>query len=54
MINELVNSLKSPRKITLMVKAGKPIDDFIEMLLPYLSKGDITIDGGNSHFPDTV
>lgn len=53
-IEELVASLKSPRKIMLMVKAGKPVDDFIELLLPHLEKGDIIIDGGNSHFPDTV
>jgi 6-phosphogluconate dehydrogenase len=37
----------------LMVKAGKPVDDFIEKLIPHLGKGDIIIDGGNSHFPDT-
>jgi len=53
-IEELVNSLKSPRKIMLMVKAGKPVDDFIELLIPHLDKGDIIIDGGNSHFPDTT
>ncbi len=53
-IKELVDSLKSPRKIMIMVKAGKPVDDFIEMLIPYLDKGDIIIDGGNSHFPDTI
>jgi 6-phosphogluconate dehydrogenase len=53
-IEELINSLKSPRKIMLMVKAGKPVDDFIELLVPHLSKGDIIIDGGNSHFPDTI
>ncbi len=52
-IEELVGSLKSPRKVMLMVKAGKPIDDFIETLLPHLQEGDIIIDGGNSHFPDT-
>ncbi len=52
-IEELVASLKLPRKIMLMVKAGKPVDDFIELLIPYLSAGDIIIDGGNSHFPDT-
>ncbi|WP_447640880.1 MULTISPECIES: decarboxylating NADP(+)-dependent phosphogluconate dehydrogenase [Chitinophagaceae] len=52
-IEDLVNSLKSPRKIMLMVKAGKPVDDFIELLIPHLDKGDIIIDGGNSHFPDT-
>lgn len=52
-IEELVASLKTPRKIMLMVKAGKPVDDFIELLIPHLSMGDIIIDGGNSHFPDT-
>jgi 6-phosphogluconate dehydrogenase len=53
-IEELVASLKTPRKIMLMVKAGKPVDDFIELLIPHLEKGDIIIDGGNSHFPDTI
>ncbi|MGV8877496.1 MAG: decarboxylating NADP(+)-dependent phosphogluconate dehydrogenase [Sphingobacteriaceae bacterium] len=52
-IEDLVSSLKSPRKVMLMVKAGKPVDDFIDLLLPLLSPGDIIIDGGNSHFPDT-
>jgi len=52
-IEDLVGSLKSPKKVMLMVKAGKPVDDFIEQLIPHLSKGDIIIDGGNSHFPDT-
>jgi 6-phosphogluconate dehydrogenase len=52
-IEDLIGSLKSPRKVMLMVKAGKPIDDFIELLIPHLDKGDIIIDGGNSHFPDT-
>ncbi|HEV2831433.1 MAG TPA: decarboxylating NADP(+)-dependent phosphogluconate dehydrogenase, partial [Hanamia sp.] len=52
-IEDLVGALKSPRKVMLMVKAGKPVDDFIEKLIPHLSKGDIIIDGGNSHFPDT-
>ena len=52
-IEDLVGSLKSPKKVMLMVKAGNPIDDFIEKLIPHLSKGDIIIDGGNSHFPDT-
>ncbi len=51
---ELVQSLKSPRRVMLMVKAGKAVDDLIEQLLPLLSKGDIIIDGGNSHFPDTI
>ena len=53
-IEELIKSLKSPRKVMLMVKAGKPVDDFIELVIPHLSKGDIIIDGGNSHFPDTI
>ncbi len=53
-IEELIDSLSKPRKIMLMVKAGKPVDDFIEKLLPHLDDGDIIIDGGNSHFPDTT
>lgn len=53
-IQELCAKLKSPRKIVLLVKAGDAVDNFIEQLLPHLDKGDIVIDGGNSHFPDTV
>jgi 6-phosphogluconate dehydrogenase len=53
-IEDLIANLKSPKKIMLMVKAGKPVDDFIELLIPHLEKGDIIIDGGNSHFPDTT
>ncbi|HBN82790.1 MAG TPA: phosphogluconate dehydrogenase (NADP(+)-dependent, decarboxylating) [Clostridiales bacterium] len=53
-IEELIGALKKPRKIMMMVKAGKPVDDFIELLIPHLDKGDIVIDGGNSHFPDTI
>ena len=53
-IEEFISSLERPRKVMLLVKAGKPVDDFIEMLLPYLEEGDIIIDGGNSHFPDTI
>ncbi len=53
-IEELIDSLEKPRKIMLMVKAGKPVDDFIELLIPHLDQGDIVIDGGNSHFPDTI
>jgi len=53
-LEELVENLKKPRKIMLMVKAGPPVDDFIEKLLPHLEDGDIIIDGGNSHFPDTM
>ena len=52
-LEELVDSLKTPRKVMLMVKAGQPVDDFIERLIPLLDKGDIIIDGGNSHFEDT-
>ena len=53
-LEELVSQLAPPRKVMLMVKAGKPVDDFIELLIPLLSPGDIIIDGGNSHFPDTA
>ena len=53
-IEELVANLKRPRKIMLLVKAGKPVDDFIELIVPHLEEGDIIIDGGNSHFPDTI
>jgi 6-phosphogluconate dehydrogenase len=53
-LKELADLLKKPRKVMLMVKAGKPVDDFIEQLIPYLEQGDIIIDGGNSHFPDTI
>jgi len=53
-LSELVEKLKTPRKIMLMVKAGSPVDEFIEALLPLLEEGDIIIDGGNSHFPDTI
>ena len=53
-IKELIASLEKPRKVILLVKAGKPVDEFIEMLIPHLEKDDIIIDGGNSHFPDTI
>ncbi|HIU47221.1 MAG TPA: decarboxylating NADP(+)-dependent phosphogluconate dehydrogenase [Candidatus Fimadaptatus faecigallinarum] len=53
-VEELCANLSKPRKVMLMVKAGQPVDDFIEKLLPYLEAGDIIIDGGNSHFPDTA
>jgi len=53
-IKELIASLERPRKVMLLVKAGKPVDDFIELLIPHLEPGDIIIDGGNSHFPDTI
>lgn len=50
---EFVSKLKSPRRIMLLVQAGKAVDDWIEKLLPFLDAGDIIIDGGNSHFPDS-
>jgi len=53
-IEEFVASLESPRKVMLMVKAGKPVDAFIDQVIPFLDEGDIIIDGGNSHFPDTI
>jgi 6-phosphogluconate dehydrogenase len=52
-IEELVNSLEQPRKVMLMIKAGSAVDDMIATLIPHLSPGDIIIDGGNTHFPDT-
>lgn len=51
---EFVNALGIPKKFFLLVPAGKIVDDVIERLLPYLHSGDIIIDGGNSHWPDTV
>jgi len=53
-LKEFVNSLESPRKIILLVKAGKAVDNFIEKLIPLLDKGDLIIDGGNSYFKDTI
>ncbi len=53
-LEELCDSLARPRRVMLMVKAGKPVDDFIELLLPHLEAGDIIIDGGNSFFGDTI
>ena len=53
-VKDFINSLKLPRKVMLMVKAGKPVDMVIEQILPYLKKGDLIIDGGNSHFSDTI
>src|SRR3989454_1721345 len=52
-IEEMVGLLKKPRRVMLMVKAGKPVDEFIEQLMPHLEPGDIIIDGGNSLFEDT-
>jgi 6-phosphogluconate dehydrogenase len=53
-IEELMDSLEKPCKVMLMVKAGKPVDDFIELLIPHLDRGDIVIDGGNSQFVDSI
>jgi len=53
-IEELCASLERPRKVMMLVKAGQPVDDFIEQIIPHLEPGDIIIDGGNSHFPDTI
>ncbi|MBI4875751.1 MAG: decarboxylating NADP(+)-dependent phosphogluconate dehydrogenase [Acidobacteria bacterium] len=53
-IGEMFSLLKRPAKVMLMVKAGSAVDGFIEQLLPYMQPGDLIIDGGNSHFPDTI
>ena len=53
-VEEFVNSLESPRKILLMVQAGRGTDATIDALLPHLDKGDIVIDGGNTFFKDTI
>lgn len=53
-LEELVAALEKPRRVMLMIKSGQPVDSMIETLLPLLDDGDIIIDGGNSHFPDTI
>jgi 6-phosphogluconate dehydrogenase len=53
-IEEVVRNLKRPRRVMMLVKAGKPVDEFIEQLIPHLEPGDIIIDGGNSLFDDTA
>ncbi len=53
-VKDLISSLKKPRIIILMVKAGRPVDDTICQLVPWLEKGDLIIDGGNSFFKDTI
>jgi 6-phosphogluconate dehydrogenase len=53
-VQELCAKLKTPRKIVLLVKAGPAVDDFIAQLEPHLENGDIIIDGGNSHYPDSI
>ena len=52
-IEELVKSLARPRKVMIMIKAGSAVDDMIDTLIPFLEPGDIIIDGGNTHYPDT-
>ncbi len=53
-IEDFVGSLERPRKVMMLVKAGQPVDSIIEQLVPWLEKGDIIIDGGNSNFHDTI
>ncbi|MCJ7716947.1 MAG: NAD(P)-binding domain-containing protein, partial [Anaerolineales bacterium] len=53
-VEELVSLLKRPRRVMLLVKAGEPVDNFIDQLLPHLEKGDIIIDGGNSNYQDSI
>jgi 6-phosphogluconate dehydrogenase len=53
-IEELAGVLKRPRRVMLMVKAGKAVDDFIDLVIPHLERGDIIIDGGNSNYHDTM
>lgn len=53
-LEHMVKSLKVPRKMMMLVPAGKPVDDVIESLIPLLEKGDVVIDGGNSHYIDTL
>jgi len=52
-VEEFIGSLERPRKVMIMIKAGSAVDDMIETLIPHLEPGDIIIDGGNTHFPDT-
>ena len=53
-LEEFVGKLSTPRKVMMMVKAGEVVDQWIEKLVPLLEAGDVIIDGGNSHFPDTI
>ena len=53
-IKELVEHVEKPRKIMMMIRAGKPVDIVIDQLLPLLDAGDVIIDGGNTHYPDTI
>ena len=53
-IAEFCRAIRRPRKVMMLVKAGPSVDDLIEQLLPHLEAGDVIIDGGNTHFPDTI
>ena len=53
-IEEFVSSLERPRKVMMLVKAGGAVDALIDQLIPFLEEGDILIDGGNTHYPDTI
>lgn len=53
-LKEFVDSLEKPRRIFMLIMAGKPVDSMIDSLIPLLDKGDVIVDGGNSHFPDTI
>jgi 6-phosphogluconate dehydrogenase len=53
-VEALCEALQPPRKVMMLVKAGQPVDDFIDMLIEHLEPGDIIIDGGNSHYVDTI
>lgn len=53
-IEELCASLERPRKVMMLVKAGEAVDNFIDQIIPHLEEGDIIIDGGNTHYPDTI
>jgi len=53
-LEEFMSKLKKPRRVMLLVMAGQPVDDFIEKLLPFMEADDIIIDGGNSHYPDSM
>jgi len=52
-IEEMCKNLKKPRKVMMMVRAGDAVDETIKLIIPFMEKGDIVIDGGNSHFPDS-
>ena len=53
-VEELCRAIRRPRKVMMLVKAGPAVDELIEQLIPHLEPGDVIIDGGNTHFPDTI